>query len=135
MKNLELNYKNFVSAVSQSGIVVVDCWAPWCGACKQFSPIYESVADRYPEHTFASLDTQAEAELTEALGIAHTPTLMVFRDGVPVFCQPGNYTESGLIDIIEQAKSLDIEKIKQEMAVAKSAGGRVETTTTAHACH
>ena len=135
MNRIELNRDNFVGTVSQKGIVVVDCWAPWCGACKQFSPVYERLARRYPEYTFAGLDTQAQEALARDLGIEQIPTLMVFRDGVPVFCQPGNYTEGGLIDIVEQARTLDINKFKQEMVVRTSPGSQVDSAAAVHACH
>jgi thioredoxin len=134
MKILELNRENFVKTVSQSGIVIVDCWAPWCGVCRQFSPIYESVANQYPGHAFSSLDTQAEEELARDLGIEHIPTLMVFRDGVPVFCEPGNYTEAGLIDIINQVQSLDIELVKEHLAAIKTAHSRKDSEPAAQAC-
>lgn len=134
MDRLELSQANFLEIVTQPGIVVVRCWAPWCGACKQFSPIYESVANRYSDITFTSLDTEAEETLSRDLGIEHIPTLMVFRDGVPVFCQPGNFAETGLIDIINQAQTLDLEMVKQEMAVDLAVDGLKEDSHTTKAC-
>lgn len=116
MNTVELNGSNFESTVGNDGIVVVDCWASWCGACKQFTPIFERVAGQNPDLTFAKLNTQAENELTRNLGIEHIPTLMVYRDGIQVFSQPGNYTEDGLTDIIKQARSLDMDMVKREVA-------------------
>jgi thioredoxin 1 len=135
MEMLEVKESNFAETVSRDGIVVVDCWATWCGACKQFSPVYESVAQRYPEYLFATLETDSETKLTFDLGITEIPTLMVFRDGIPVFCQPGNYTEDGLVDIIEQARALDMEMVKREMVANETAVDSLETGLVAQGCH
>lgn len=130
MKSSKLNHTNFLKTVSQSGIVVVDCWS-----CEQLSPVIESVAHRYPDHTFASLDTQKEDALTKDLGIKHTPMLMVFRDGYPVFCRPGIFTEAGVIDIIDHAQSLDMNVFKNEMAALQAVRNRTVKAQTAQACH
>lgn len=131
MNMTELNSENFAKVVRQDGIVLVYCSAPWCGVCRQFSPLYERVASHCPNHTFTHLDTQAEEELTRELGIEHIPALMLFRDGVLIYCQSGNYTEGTMRDIIEQAESLDMDVIKKEMAAGSSADGRANSGETA----
>jgi len=103
------------SILSRSGIVLVDCWASSCGACKVLGPIYEKVAERHPQHTFAKLDTLAEVELTSALEIVHVPTLMLYRDGILLFKQPGNFDEARLEDIIAQAEALDMDAVRADM--------------------
>jgi thioredoxin 1 len=107
---------NFSKLVERNGIVIVDCWAPWCGACRQFAPVYERAAGSNPDVTFTKLNTDAEQSLRTTLGIEHIPTLMVYRDGIRVFSQAGNYNHEGLTDIIQQARSLDMEMIRREIA-------------------
>jgi thioredoxin 1 len=97
-------------------VVLVDCWAEWCGACREFAPVFDRVAARYPEHAFAKLDTGAEEELVSSLGISHIPTLMLFRDGVLLFKQPGYLDDEGLDDILAQAASLDMDLVRAEIA-------------------
>jgi thioredoxin 1 len=135
MEMLNMNQTNFVNTVSRSGIVVVDCWASWCGACERFSAIYESVAARYPDLMFTRLETDAEIKLVSDLGIEAIPTLMVFRDGIPVFCQTGNYTEPGLIDIVEQVKALDMETVRRQLAAEEAPAVGAENGRMAGACN
>jgi thioredoxin 1 len=113
---IELNAGNFVSTVSQKGIVLVDCWAKWCGGCKTFSPLFAKVAAKHPEHTFGKLDTEAEKEITKKLEIKHIPTLLLYRDGLMLFHQPGNFDEKTLEGIITQAESLDMDQVRAEIA-------------------
>ena len=112
---VELNPGNYRSVVGQEGVVLVDCWASSCGACKVLGPIYAQVADRYTQHTFAKLDTLAEDQLTSTMGIEHVPTLMLFRDGILLFRQAGNFDEARLEDIIAQAQALDMDEVRAEI--------------------
>ena len=111
----ELTEAKCRSILSRQGIVLVDCWASSCGACKVLGPIFAKVAARYPQHTFAKLDTLAEVELTSALEIMHVPTLMLYRDGLLLFKQPGNFDEARLEDIIAQAEALDMDAVRADM--------------------
>jgi len=113
---VELTYAKCRSILSRTGIVLVDCWAASCGACKVLGPIYAKVACRHPEHTFAKLDTLAEDELTSALEILHVPTLLLYRDGILLFKQPGNFDEARLEDIISQAEALDMDAVRADIA-------------------
>jgi thioredoxin 1 len=115
-----LTKDNFNSVTSQDGIVMVDCWAEWCGACKSFNPIYEKVAKKYSKHTFAKLDTVAEKQLISNLGIEHIPTLMLYRDGILLFQQPGYYEEEKLEDIIKQAKNINMDEVRAHIAAEKN---------------
>jgi thioredoxin 1 len=116
-----LTKKNFSTSVAGKGILVVYCRAPWCGVCRQFSPVLERVAERFPANTFTRLDTQAEGLLAQELGIEHVPALAVFRDGVTLFCRAGNYTEETVTDIIKQAESLDMKAVLAEAAADQGA--------------
>ncbi|MBN2560991.1 MAG: thioredoxin family protein [Phycisphaerae bacterium] len=116
MATLKLTTDNFDRTVSGDGIVIVDCWAEWCGACKAFSPIYEKVALRHPEHVFGKLDTGAEPDLVASLSVQYIPSLLVYRDGVLLLNQPGNFDEEALEGIILQAVSLNMDLVRADIA-------------------
>ena len=113
-----LNMENFESTVSSEGITLVDFWAEWCGPCKQFGPIFEEAAGENPDATFAKVDTEAEQELAGALGIMSIPTLMIFRDGIQLFSQPGALPKSALDDLLRQVRELDMDEVRKELAEA-----------------
>jgi thioredoxin 1 len=112
---IELSNSNFEQVVRLPGIVVVDCWAAWCGTCKQFEKVYERVAEKHSQHTFTKLDTETHKDLRSALGISHIPNLMLYRDGLLLFNEPGSYDEDALDGIISQAAALDMEKVRTEI--------------------
>ena len=118
-----LSEKNFNSITSQNGIVMVDCWAEWCGACKTFDPIYQKVAAKFSNHTFAKLDTITEKDLVSELGIEHIPTLLLYRDGILLFQQAGYYEEEKLEDILQQAEGLDMDEVRAHIENEKSNSG------------
>ncbi len=107
-----VNQKNFESIISSQGIVMIDVWAEWCGACKTFNPIYERVAEKYSHHNFAKIDASYEKDLISSLEIENIPALLLYRDGILLFKQPGYYEEDKLEDIIHQAENLDMEEVK-----------------------
>jgi thioredoxin 1 len=116
MSVIELSNENYETETSRDGIVLVDCWAAWCGPCKVFGPVYEKVAESYPDHVFAKLDTQAHKDLISTLGVEHIPTLLLYRDGILLFKQPGTLEEDGLRDVIRQAQSLDMGEVRAHLA-------------------
>ncbi|MHC4672380.1 MAG: thioredoxin family protein [Planctomycetota bacterium] len=117
---VELKKENFEATVSDNGIVLVDCWASWCAACKTFSPIYQKVSSRYLEHVFGKLDSQAERALVDSLGVEQIPSLLVYRDGIMLFQQPGNFDEETLEDIVSQAESVDMDAVRAHVASEQS---------------
>ncbi|MFC2173154.1 thioredoxin family protein [Acidobacteriota bacterium] len=123
MAIVALTESNFESIVSTSGIVLVDCWASWCGACQTFQPIYEKIAARHPAHTFGKIDTQAEKTLVTELGVEHIPTLLLYRDGILLFKQPGYYEEEEMDGIVRQAESIDMAAVRAQMESDKSENG------------
>jgi thioredoxin 1 len=115
MESRELSKQNFHDTVAQDGIVVVEGWAPWCGVCKMFAPVFAQTARRFPTHTFATLDTEAEPALAEELGVENLPSLMVFRDGILLFNEPGNFKAEDLADIVSQAENLDMKLVRADI--------------------
>jgi thioredoxin 1 len=120
MSIVTLKTDNFESTVSAAGIMLIDCWASWCGACADFEPVYRRAAEKHPEHTFGKLDTQSEKYLTKELDIDHIPSLLLYREGILLFRQPGYYSEEQLEDIIKQAESLDMDAVKAHIAAEKA---------------
>lgn len=113
---VEVTEDSFDSFISTAGIVLVDCWAPSCGACPQFGPRYAKAAAKQDQHAFGKLNTVEQAKLARALGIVHVPTLMLFRDGVLLFMKAGNYDEQRLEDIISQAEAADMQAVRAKIS-------------------
>jgi thioredoxin 1 len=98
----------------KDGIVLIDFWAAWCGPCRQFAPIFERVSERNTDAVFAKVDTEAEPELAQMYGITAIPTLVVYRDGIPVFGQPGAMREGDLEDVLRQVRDLDMAAVREQ---------------------
>lgn len=116
MSTVDLTQDTFESTLADNDIVIVDWWASWCGPCMAFAPVYESVSSRHPDVVFAKVDTEAELGLASAAHIQSIPTLMIFREQVLLFRQSGALPEEALEDILSQAKALDMDEVRSEMA-------------------
>jgi thioredoxin 1 len=116
MSTTNLTLDSFEGTVTSEGITIVDFWAEWCGPCKMFGPIFEEVSESNPDVTFAKVDTEAEQQLAGSLGIMSIPTVMIFRDGIQLFAQPGALPKTALEDLLGQVRNLDMDDIRAQLA-------------------
>ena len=116
MGTVELTKDTFEQTIVDNDTVLVDFWADWCGPCKAFAPVYEKVSEHYPDAVFAKVDTEAEPELSQYFQIRSIPTLMIFRDQIGIFSQPGALPEQALTGLIDQAMALDMDDVRRQIA-------------------
>jgi thioredoxin len=115
MATIELSKETFDQTVNQNTMVIVDFWAPWCGPCKGFAPVYEKASEAHPDVVFAKVNTDEEQELAGSFGIRSIPTLVVFREKVILFQQAGALPGAALEQVIVQAKALDMAKVHADV--------------------
>jgi thioredoxin 1 len=115
MAVVELTKENFEQVITSNATVVVDYWAPWCGPCRGFAPVFERVAEANPDVVFAKVNTDDEQEIGSHFQIRSIPTLMVFRDQIIVFSQPGALPQSALEQVIAKAKQLDMNEVRAQI--------------------
>ena len=116
MATVDLTIETFESTITKEGITLVDFWAEWCGPCKMFGPIFEKSSDAHPDITFAKVDTEDQQQLSGMAGISSIPTLMIFRDGILLFNQPGALPGPALEDLIGKVKELNMDEVRAEIA-------------------
>lgn len=115
MATIDVTAENFNDVINNNEFVVVDFWAPWCGPCKGFAPVYEELSEKYPDIVFAKINTEDEQQLAGEFQIRSIPTLMIFREQIILFSQPGALQGSQLEQVIEQAQGLDMEDVKKDI--------------------
>lgn len=120
MAVIDLTTETFESTVKDNDFVIIDFWATWCGPCQNFAPIYKKVSDKYPDIIFAKVDTEEEVELARHFQIRSIPTLMIFREQIIIYSQPGMLPESQFESLIEKAKALDMQEVKDALEKEKS---------------
>ena len=121
MAVVELTKDNFEQVVTSNATVIVDYWAPWCGPCRGFAPVFEKVAEMHPDVVFAKVNTDEEQEIAAHFQIRSIPTLMVFREQIIVFSQPGALPQGAFEQVVEKSKSLDMAVVRQQMAQQEAA--------------
>jgi thioredoxin 1 len=121
MATVEISKENFKDAVGKQGIVMLDWWAEWCGPCRAFAPIFEQASIKHADITFGKIDTEAQQELSEAFEVRSIPTLMIFRDGILLFEQPGALPAAVLEDLISKVRALDMEDVRKQVEAQRAA--------------
>ncbi|MBK8016597.1 MAG: thioredoxin [Betaproteobacteria bacterium] len=120
MATMELTQENFDTVVSDSPIVIIDFWAPWCGPCRQFAPVFEQISEKHPDVVFAKLNTDEQQGIAQAFQIRSIPTLMVFREKVILFSNPGSMPAGQFDKLVTEVKAVDMAKVHAEIAAQET---------------
>jgi thioredoxin 1 len=119
----EITKENIESTIQENAFVVLDFWAEWCGPCRMFGPVFEAASEKNPDIVFGKIDTEDQQELSGSLGIRSIPTLMVFRDQILLYSQPGALQAPMFEELLKKVRELDMDDVRAEVAKAKSEMG------------
>jgi thioredoxin 1 len=115
MATVNVTEQTFAQTISENPIVLVDFWAAWCGPCRQFAPVFESVSTQHPDVVFAKIDTEAEQGIATAAGITSIPTLMAIRDGIVIYSQAGALPEAALVNLVQAVRDVDMDELRASL--------------------
>ena len=121
MATVELTIENFESVIGGADLALVDFWAAWCGPCRMFGPIFEQASEEHPDAVFGKVDTEAQQALAGSFGISSIPTLMIIRDNVVLYAQPGALPAAALEELITKATELDMDEVRTSIAEREGA--------------
>jgi thioredoxin 1 len=121
MSTVELTTENFESVIGDADLALVDFWAAWCGPCRMFGPVFERASEQYPDAVFGKVDTEAQQVLAASFGISSIPTLMIVRENVVVYAQPGALPAAALEDLVTQVKALDMDEVRKQIEAQQEA--------------
>lgn len=124
MATIEITKDNLESVITKNKMVILDFWASWCGPCKSFGPTFEAASEKYPDVVFGKINTEVQQELAGHFQIRSIPNVMLFREQVVLFSQPGAMPAAGIDSVIEQARALDMDKVRAEIAADAAQGAQ-----------
>ncbi len=127
MATVEATQENFTSLISSNKMVMVDFWAPWCGPCRSFAPVFEATAAKHPDVAFVKINTEEQQTLAGSFGIRSIPTLMIFRDQIIIYAQPGALPAQALEQLLEKARALDMDEVRRQIAQDSAKDPKTQT--------
>lgn len=121
MATVELTTDNLVDTINNNDFVIIDFWAPWCGPCQSFGPVYEEMSEKYPDIVFAKVNTEDQQEIAAQFNIRSIPTLMIFREQIILYAEAGALPASAFEELIGRARDVDMEEVRKSVAEQEAA--------------